>query len=213
MSRPDVPRYFRIAARFWSDEKSAGWSDETKLAALYVLTCRHRHLEGIFVLPICYMAADLRWSVKRVRRALVNLENAGFLKVDAGSNLILIRNALRYQFPENPNMIEGCLRRILELPKTGLLQEFQGLVREHCYRKGVSSVAQSFHQLLEERLTQRFEQPFSNHNLESDTSKLNQKQKLRKEPLHLGVGDRMGRSDSQRTRERLEIDEAVRRGE
>ncbi len=31
MTRPDVPRYYRISTRFWDDEKSRGWPTDVKL--------------------------------------------------------------------------------------------------------------------------------------------------------------------------------------
>lgn len=149
-SRPDVPRYFRVACQFWHDETVILWPDQMKLLAIYLLTCRHRTLEGFFVLPPEYMAADLRWPVRRVKAMLEELEKAGFIRFDQRTNLMLIKNVLRYQQPENANVQKGVLSRIRTLPDNPeMLCEFIGLARFHCSRKGLSVFAQGLPDLLE----------------------------------------------------------------
>ena len=171
MSRPVVARYSRISARFWTDEKSSSWPDRVKLAALYVLTCPHRHLEGIFKLPPQYACADLHWNLKTWKAALSNLEEYGFLKWDSQTSVVMVINALRYQAPENPNQASAALLRIKELPDTPLLKDFCALALDHCYRKGATAAAQSFAQLLKEQLGERFGQQLDplNLNLKSES--------------------------------------------
>lgn len=167
MSRPDVPRYSRISTRFWIDERSACWSDNIKLSSLYFMTCAHRTLEGIFLLPLPYASADLRWTPKKVSKAIAFLTEESFLRFDSKTNTMLIRNALRYQAPENENQAKSCLRRIANLPKTDLLLEFLLLAKQHCYRKGASPYAQTFYQLLEQQLTQQLGELLRSLNLQS----------------------------------------------
>ncbi|MDR4485419.1 MAG: hypothetical protein R3B95_19850 [Nitrospirales bacterium] len=179
MSRPDVPRYYRISTRFWDDERSAKWPDPMKLAAVYFMTCKHRHLEGIYVLPLKYAAEDLGWTEKRVQNAVKFLESEDFLRYDSKTKVVLIRNSLKYQTPESENVVKGAIRRIKDLPKSPLLQEFQKLAREHCYLKGAPVQAQAFSVEVDqmvERLFQRpLEQPLErssehlNPNLQSET--------------------------------------------
>lgn len=150
-TRHDVPRYYRIACQFWGDEAVLSWSDPMKLFALYLLSNKHRNLEGFFVAPPEYIAADLRWPVRRVKGMLVELENAGFIRFDQRTNLILIKNALRYQQPENANVQKGVLSRVRALPDSPeLLLEFVVLARFHCARKGLSVFAQCLPDLLEQ---------------------------------------------------------------
>lgn len=167
MSRTDVPRYSRVSTRFWTDEQSSGWSDRVKLAALYVLTCSHRHLEGIFKLPPQYACADLHWTMKTWKRALTILQESGFLKWDSRTNVVLIVNALRYQAPENPNQSKAALRRIKDIPDTPLLQDFCSLALDHCYRKGATPEAQAFAQLLRQQLEEQLGERFRPLNLQS----------------------------------------------
>jgi hypothetical protein len=165
MSRADVSRYSRVSTRFWTDEKSSEWNDRVKLAALYVMTCSHRSLEGIFKLPPQYACADLHWTLKTWKSACTVLQESGFLKWDSRTNVILIVNALRYQAPENPNQTSAALRRINDLPDTQLLQVFCALAMDHCYRKGATPAAQAFAQQLQQQLHERLGQPLSPLNL------------------------------------------------
>jgi hypothetical protein len=148
--RPDVPRYYRVACHVWSDEKVATWPDSQKLLALYLLTSKHRTLEGFFVLPPQYIAADMGWPLRRVKEMLVKLETDGFLRFDEKTSLLLIRNALRYQQPDSRNVQKAVIARVRNLPvNQELLKEFLALARAHCLRSGLSPFAQGFPDLLE----------------------------------------------------------------
>lgn len=149
--RPDVPRYFRVACHFWWDEAVIHWPDSMKLFALYLLSNKHRTLEGFYVLPPGYIEADLRWPVRRVKGMLTELEKVGFIRYDQRTSLLLIRNALRYQQPENANVQKGVLSRVRALPDNPeLIREFVALARFHCARKGLSVFAQGLPDLLEQ---------------------------------------------------------------
>lgn len=54
-------KYNRISTKFWTDEKVLQWDNETRLLALYLLTCSHKTTEGLFRLPKQYICADLEW--------------------------------------------------------------------------------------------------------------------------------------------------------
>ena len=170
MSRPDIPRYSRIPETFWPSSLSR--PDEMKLFSLYSMTCAHRTLEGIFLLPIPYAAADLQWPAKKVTKAIAFLTEAAFLHFDSKTNTMLIRDALKIQAPENENQAKSCLRRIANLPKTELLSEFLLLAKQHLYRKGASTYAQAFYQLLEQQLTQQLAQPLHPLNLHLESPPL-----------------------------------------
>lgn len=148
--RPDVPRYFRFACHFWHDELVRQWPDQMKLFWAYLITNKHRTLEGFFVLPPQYIAADMMWSLGRVKKMLGKLEEAGCILFDPKTNLLLIRNALRYQQPESSNVLKGIISRVRSLPDNqSLLREFIESARRHCLRKGCHAQAQALPGLLE----------------------------------------------------------------
>ena len=148
--RAVAPRYYRIACRFWGDEKASKWPDEDKLLALYLLTNRHRTVEGLYVLPLDYVVVDLGWEMDRIRTCLARLVRDRFVRYDDKTRVILIKNAMKYQTPELPNVIEGVIRRLKELPKTPLLRECLKLARKHC---GVDESSKSAKRFLSELQT------------------------------------------------------------
>lgn len=113
-------KYNRISTKFWTDEKVLQWDNETRLLALYLLTCSHKTTEGLFRLPKQYICADLEWLAKPFAKLLED----GFIMYDEEVKVILINNALKYQSPDNPNQEKAAISLLKELPETELLYEF-----------------------------------------------------------------------------------------
>lgn len=135
--------YWRVTPAFWGDEKVAGWNDDTRLLALYLLTCEHRTLEGLFRLPRGYIMADLGWSEERLAEPFAQLLREGFIEYDETVRVCLIVNALAYQSPENPNQVLAAMKVLEPLPDT-------------CLFSRLLSQAQRFCKPLAERLAERF---------------------------------------------------------
>lgn len=114
--------YWRVAPAFWGDEKVSSWDDDTKMLALYLLTCEHRAAEGLFRLPLGYILTDIGWVSERLRNPFETLLRDGFMEYDNRCSVVFITNALAYQAPENPNQVKGAIARVEELPETPLLQ-------------------------------------------------------------------------------------------
>lgn len=123
----DAPRYYRVSPKFWSTAERRGWDDDTRLLALYLLTCPHRTTEGIFRLPRKYVQADLEWSPQRFDERLRQLIDDGFCKYDADAQVVLVTGAMKYQACANPNMAAGVVKRLAELPETPLTCDFKRL--------------------------------------------------------------------------------------
>ena len=138
--------YWRVSPAFWNDEKVAAWNDDTRLLALYLLTCPHRTTEGLFRLPRGYIQEDLGWSPQRLGKPFAELLREGFIEYDEDTKVCLIVNALEYQAPENGNQVTSALRELDLLPDTPLLQRFLTVAETHCER-------------LAERLPERFRKP------------------------------------------------------
>lgn len=148
MAETDV-RYFRVSPRFWSSAERKGWDDDTRLLALYLLTCPHRTVEGLFRLPKKYVQADLEWSAQRLAEPFARLSADGFLDYDEESQVVLLPSALKYQAPANGNMVKAALKRLAELPETRLTGDFRRL-------------AERFSERLHEALPEGFGKPTGN---------------------------------------------------
>lgn len=126
--------YWRVSPAFWADEKSSRWSDDAKLLALYILTCEHRSLEGLFRLPKGYIKEDLGWNSERLAEPFAQLLQDGFIEYDEAARVIFIVNALEYQAPENPNQVTAAVKIIEELPATSLITRLYAQSERLCER-------------------------------------------------------------------------------
>src|SRR5215510_14861496 len=127
-------RYNRIDQRFWTDRAVRGWTDDAKLLALYLLTSPHRATEGLFRLPKAYIQADLEWSAERLGQPFRQLLESRFLDYDDDAQVVLIRNALKYQPLQNDNQVTAALKALEELPPTRLAWDLRQLAEQFCQR-------------------------------------------------------------------------------
>jgi hypothetical protein len=112
--------YSRVGSRVWLER----WDDDTMLTALYLLTCKHRISEGIYHLPLQYIAADRRWPMKRVEKAIETLLKDEFIAYDRDAEVVLILSALKWQSPSTDNHKKGAVRKLRTLPPNGLMRRF-----------------------------------------------------------------------------------------
>jgi len=134
-----VANYWRVSPRVWYED----WSDDARILALYLLTCEHRELEGLYRLPRGYVCEDLGWSSQRLAKPFTELLQCGFIEYDEDTCVILLRKALKYQRPENPNQVKHALAKIEGLPDTPLIA-------------GLLDAAERFAEPFAQQLRQRF---------------------------------------------------------
>lgn len=124
--------YFRVDTKFWAHARRARWSTDATTLALYLLTCKHRHTEGLYELPLGYAAADTGLTLDQVDQALDDLVDDGFVEHDPAADLVLLPKALAYQAPSGGDQIVGAVRRLEELPDSPLLTRFAQVCAELC---------------------------------------------------------------------------------
>jgi hypothetical protein len=134
--------YFRVSPGIWRQK----WTEPARYLALYLLTCQHRTLEGLFVLPIPYICADLKWSPESLEEPFRTLVSDGFLDYDDEEQVCLIVKALHYQPPRNPNMVKAAVRRIATVPESRLDDLFLRSAITYC-----GPLAESLRESLPER--------------------------------------------------------------
>lgn len=118
--------YSRVWASVWLED----WPDDVRTVALYLLTGPHRRSEGIYRLPLEYAVSDLRWSMRRFRKAFDALLLGGFIEYDEHAKVVLIVNALkRHGF--NGKQVVGVVNALAELPATPLVERFVSLCHTH----------------------------------------------------------------------------------
>lgn len=119
-----MARYYPVSPLFWSDRTAQQWSDREKLLALYLLTCEHRNLEGLYRLPLAYVEEDLGWTREDVEAAMETLRKDGFVRYDAATRVVFVVNALKYQAPKSARQVKGAIASLQEVPDTELFEEF-----------------------------------------------------------------------------------------
>ena len=126
-----MARYYPVSPLFWSDSKVQSWSAETRLLSLYLLTCEHRNLEGLFRLPYAYIQADLEWPEAEVRQHMAVLIDSGFVEYDEAARVVFLPKALRYHQPKSKNQLQGAINELQQVPETTLWHRFTAAAREH----------------------------------------------------------------------------------
>lgn len=121
--------YVRVQTSFWRDEKILECDDETKLLALYLLTCPHNNILGCFVLPKYYICADLDWSPERLAEPFGKLLAKRFIKYDETSRVLFISNFLKHNPMQNANQASAAIKKLNGLPKNPFYEELREAVK------------------------------------------------------------------------------------
>jgi hypothetical protein len=108
--------YGTLEHRFWEDDDLKETGLECRAVAGYVLTCRHSTSEGYYRLPLGYASDDLAIARDVVLDYLRVLDLKEFCRYDEGSQVVFIRNAMRYRPPKGDRSCIGALRRATDVP-------------------------------------------------------------------------------------------------
>jgi hypothetical protein len=103
--------YSKVERHMWNDDKFRRFPRDVRQMWQYLLTTEH---------PL-YAVADLsapddRWTEGRVLSALGSLAKSGMIAVDFEVRLVLIHKHFKHNHPENPNVVNGALVELAEIP-------------------------------------------------------------------------------------------------
>lgn len=117
-------RFRKVDPRVWSDAKFLSLTDDGKQIWLYLLTTpAHCSIPGVIVGGAAAHAEILRWSPERFREGFRQLFAKGLANHDLEARLIWLPNAIRYNEPQNPNVIVGWSKAWPEIPECALKHE------------------------------------------------------------------------------------------
>lgn len=136
MAEDDIKcTYVRVARRLWIDERLRRVSEDARMLFMYLLTSPHGNMVGYYRLPAAYACSDLQWPMDRWSQALTELTkgvgDGPMVMYDAGSEVVLVRNYLRYNPIENRNQAIGATKTLVELPGNTLWPEFVAAIHRH----------------------------------------------------------------------------------
>jgi hypothetical protein len=106
--------YGKVFSRIWESPNFRALSEDGRTLALYLLTCQHGTIAGLFRVPDGYASEDLQWSSERVAEGFGNLEANGFATRCDVTKWVWITKYLQHNPPENPNQGKA-IRRVVEM--------------------------------------------------------------------------------------------------
>ena len=116
-------RYRKIDPRTWKDEGFRSLSMPEKLTAIYCITAQSNRI-GIFSFSPALAAEDLETFPETFQEGFQKACETLSWRWDSAARVLYLPTWWKYNLPENPNVLKGCLADLGELPKTPLLAEF-----------------------------------------------------------------------------------------
>ena len=161
-----MARYRKIDPRIWNDEKFRSLSHEAQLAFLFVLTHPNMTLLGAFRISRSGLAEELGLPVEGFAKPFSELLAKGLLKFDERAFLVYAPNFLKYNPPDNPNVIKGWAAADDLIPECPLKIELISRAKRVAARTdaGLRAFEQAFPDFKEpvEGFAEGLVEPFSN---------------------------------------------------
>ncbi len=107
----------KIESRFWESPDIYPLSQDAKMLALYLLTCKHGNMVGVFRLPPGYIMGDLGWDAETVSRALHELVTNGFITRHEDSDYLCINRFIQYNDTSNVDQLRARIKVLKTLPE------------------------------------------------------------------------------------------------
>jgi hypothetical protein len=112
---------------------------------VYLVTCPHSNLVGMFSLSPAHAAADLCWPARKLTAALAELEADEVAFYDVTAEVIYVPAILQWQPIATDKQAEGAVRRLEGLPETALIDR----LRQDLLRQGYADATERTRPLLE----------------------------------------------------------------
>lgn len=178
--------YGVVSPKFWIGEtgKALRGNAPAQVLALYLMTCPHANMIGVFHCPVLYMAHETGLGMEGASEALRSLIEADYCTYDEPSETIFVHRMAAYQVAESlkpgDNRVKGVEREWQNIGSALLKQAFFAMY----------SVA--FHLPEEAKSTSRSQAP------SKPLASQEQEQEQDKEPNgSVGSADRLPRCDTQ----------------
>lgn len=117
------PRYRKIGASFFTDEKVITLSPTEKLVALYLLVAQANRI-GLYSFSPAKAQEELGLSRKTFQKSFERVLKVLGWSYDPAARVVFIVSWWRFNQPENPNVLAGALRDLDGLPQTELANYF-----------------------------------------------------------------------------------------
>lgn len=108
--------YGVVSPKFWIGEtgKALRGDAPAQVLALYLMTCPHANMIGVFHCPVLYMAHETGLGMEGASKALQSLIEAGYCTYDEASETVFVHRMAAYQVAESlkpgDNRVKGVER-------------------------------------------------------------------------------------------------------
>lgn len=135
-----MARYAKVDVRIWDDERVRRLSAiQPSGQGLWIrlLVSRHRtSIPGLLCVGEAALAEEFGWTLKGFREGFQEVLRERLAKADWNARLVWIPKAIKYNPPENPNVIKGWEVPWNETPECALKDEAYRTLKE--FVKGLS---------------------------------------------------------------------------
>lgn len=108
--------YGKVFSRIWDSTDFRSMSEDGRALVLYLLTCQHGTIAGVFRVPDGYACEDLQWTAERVSEAFKETLAKGFANRCETTKWVWVCKFLDWNPPENPNQIKAAKKIALSVP-------------------------------------------------------------------------------------------------
>ena len=119
-----MARYRKIDTRIWGDVRFRELSSPPpsgKYLWLFLLTGpQTSNIPGLFRAGEMALAEELGWSIEGFRKAFAEPLSKGLVKADWNARVVWIPNAIKYNAPENPNVVKSWSSTWDDIPECTL---------------------------------------------------------------------------------------------
>ena len=128
--------YGIVSPKFWIGEtgKSLRGNAPAQVLALYLMTCPHANMIGVFHCPVLYMAHETGLGMEGASKALQSLIEAGYCTYDEASETVFVHRMAAYQVAESlkpgDNRVKGVEREWQSIGVASIKQAFFAMYSE-----------------------------------------------------------------------------------
>lgn len=102
-----MAKYRKVDVRIWNDEKFRALSCDGKLIFMFLLTHPNMTSLGAMRATMSGLAEELGTLSKGFREGFGELFRKGFVERDETASFVSVKNFLKYNGPENPNVVKS----------------------------------------------------------------------------------------------------------
>jgi hypothetical protein len=106
----------KVHTQFWASTSVRELSEDARMLALYLLTCPHGTIAGVFRLPDGYACEDLKWSSERVSKGFHELFRKGFANRCETTKWVWVLKHFEWNALENPNQRKSAVKVCSQIP-------------------------------------------------------------------------------------------------